>query len=116
MAKVIVHGIPNCDTVKKARKWLDARGVAHRFHDFRKDGVDAAMLTGWAAEVGWETLLNRAGTSFRALPGADKAALDEGRAIALMVAHPALIKRPVVTGAGPLLVGFKPDRYDTAFG
>lgn len=102
-----LYGIPNCDTVKKARAWLDARGVAYAFHDYKKAGIDAATLRRWAGEVGWTPLLNRAGTTFRKLDDADKADIDEAKAIALMVAHPSLIKRPVVEGAGPLLVGFK---------
>ena len=108
---ITLYGIPNCDTVKKARAWLDAAGVAYAFHDYKKAGVDAATLRGWAGEVGWEVLLNRAGTTFRKLPDADKAELNEAKAIALMVAQPSMIKRPVVTGAGALLVGFKPDMW-----
>lgn len=106
---IVVHGIPNCDTVKKARAWLDARGVAYRFHDFRKDGVDAAMLRPWVAEAGWEKLLNRAGTTFRKLPETERADLDEAKAIAIMLANPSAIKRPVVTGAGPVITGFNAD-------
>ena len=110
-----LHGIPNCDTVKKARVWLDQHGVAYRFHDYKKDGVTAATLKAWAGEVGWEVLLNRAGTTFKALPDTDRQDLDEAKAIALMVRQPSMIKRPVVEGAGPLLVGFKPERYAAAF-
>lgn len=113
---VTLYGIPNCDTVKKARTWLEGRGIAYAFHDYKKSGVDADLLKAWAGEVGWETLLNRAGTTFRKLPDADKADLDEAKAISLMVAQPSLIKRPVVTGAGSLLVGFKPERYAEALG
>ena len=108
---ITLYGIPNCDTVKKARGWLDAAGVTYAFHDYKKAGIDAATLRGWAGEVGWEVLLNRAGTTFKKLPDADKAELDEAKAIALMVAQPSMIKRPVVTGAGALLVGFKPDMW-----
>ena len=108
---ITLYGIPNCDTVKKARAWLDAAGVAYAFHDYKKAGVDAATLRGWAGEVGWEVLLNRAGTTFRKLPDADKAELDEAKAIALMAAQPSMVKRPVVTGAGALLVGFKPELW-----
>jgi arsenate reductase (glutaredoxin) len=104
---ITLYGIPNCDTVKKARKWLDAAGIAHRFHDVRKDGLDAARLDGWMAALGWEALLNRAGTTFRKLPDADKADLDAAKAAALMLAEPAMIKRPVVEYDGGLLVGFK---------
>lgn len=111
---LVLHGIPNCDTVKKARVWLDAHGVAFAFHDYKKAGIDATTLRGWAGEVGWELLLNRAGTTFKKLDDADKADLDEAKAIALMVAQPSMIKRPVLTGAGKPLVGFKPDAYAVA--
>lgn len=111
-----LFGIPNCDTVKKARVWLDARGLAHMFHDYKKLGVDAAMLERWADIVGWEPLLNRAGTTFRKLSDADKADIDRAKAIALMMASPSMIKRPVVEGMGKLLVGFKPDDWGAAFG
>ena len=113
---LILHGIPNCDTVKKARVWLDSHGVAYTFHDYKKAGIDADMLSDWAGQVGWEVLLNRAGTTFKKLPDADKAGLDEATAIALMVAQPSMIKRPVLSGAGPLLVGFKPEIYAAAIG
>jgi arsenate reductase len=108
---VTMYGIKNCDTIKKARLWLEAHGVAYDFHDYKTAGIDANRLRGWAKQVGWEVLLNRAGTTFRALPDTDKADLDEARAIALMVAQPSMIKRPVLENAGPLLVGFKPDIY-----
>ena len=111
-----LHGIPNCDTVKKARMWLDAKGVAYAFHDYKKVGIDAVTLERWADAVGWEPLLNRAGTTFKKLPDADKAGIDRNKAIALMIAQPSMIKRPVVEGAGALLVGFKPDVWNTAFG
>lgn len=111
-----LYGIPNCDTIKKARVWLDTHGVAYSFHDYKKAGIDAATLRAWAGEVGWEALLNRAGTTFKKLDEADKVGLDEDKAIALMVAQPSMIKRPVLTGARPLLVGFKPDIYAAAFG
>ncbi len=115
MGVIILNGIPNCDTVKKARVWLDARGVTYAFHDYKKLGVDASTLNRWADAVGWEALLNRAGTTFRKLSEADKAGIDRAKAIALMVAQPSLIKRPVVEGDGMLLVGFKPDEWDAAF-
>lgn len=108
---VTMYGIKNCDTIKKARAWLDAHGVAYDFHDYRASGIDADRLRGWAKQVGWEVLLNRAGTTFRALPDADKADIDEAKAIALMVTQPSMIKRPVLESAGALLVGFKPDTY-----
>jgi Spx/MgsR family transcriptional regulator len=112
---LVLYGIPNCDTVKKARHWLEAAGHPCRFHDFRKDGLPEALLRGWVAEVGWEVLLNRAGTTFRKLPDEDRKDLDEERAVALMLAQPSLIKRPVLSGAGPLRVGFKPELYAAAF-
>ncbi|MDB5710624.1 MAG: arsenate reductase and related [Sphingomonas bacterium] len=108
---VTMYGIKNCDTIKKARAWLAAQGVEYDFHDYKASGIDAATLRGWAEQVGWEVLLNRAGTTFRALSEADKTDLDESKAIALMVAQPSMIKRPVLVSAGPLLVGFKPDTY-----
>ncbi len=111
-----LHGIPNCDTVNKARGWLDTRGIAYAFHDYKKLGVDGAMLERWSDQLGWELLLNRAGTTFRKLPDGDKVDLDRDKAIALMIAHPSAIRRPVVEGDGKLLVGFKPDVWDAAFG
>ncbi|MFD1786438.1 ArsC family reductase [Sphingomonas floccifaciens] len=112
---LVLYGIPNCDTVKKARTWLDTHGIVYTFHDYKKLGADRDKLTAWAGEVGWEKLLNRAGTTFRKLPDADRVDLTEAKAIALMVAQPSLIKRPVVEGAGALLVGFKPEVYAAAF-
>lgn len=109
-----LYGIPNCDTVKKARAWLDGRGVAYAFHDYKKLGADETSLRRWIASLGWETVLNRAGTTFRALPDADKAGLDENKAIALMLAQPSMIKRPIVEGDGVLIAGFKPDAWQTA--
>jgi arsenate reductase (glutaredoxin) len=111
---IIIYGIPNCDTVKKARQWLAAEGLEHRFHDVRKDGLDSAMLDQWIAALGWDALLNKAGTTFRKLPDADKQGLDAPRARALMLAEPAMIKRPVVDNGGKFLVGFKPDIWAAA--
>ena len=113
---VTIHGIRNCDTMKKARAWLDAQGVAHAFHDYKVSGIDQATLASWVRQVGWETLLNRAGTTFRKLPEAERAGLDEARAMALMLAQPSMIKRPVLDVGGRLLVGFKPADYAAAFG
>jgi len=113
---VTIYGIPNCDTMKKARTWLDSHGVAHAFHDYRKAGIDKMTLEGWVKEAGWETVLNRAGTTFRALPEADKAGLDASKAVALMLAQPAMIKRPVLISGDRMLVGFKPDQYQAFFG
>lgn len=109
-----LYGIPNCDTVKKARTWLDANGVAYAFHDYKKEGADPARLAKWAGTVGWEPLLNRAGTTFRKLDDADKANIDAAKALALMAAHPSLIKRPVVDYRGGVLVGFKPETWAAA--
>ncbi len=109
---ITLYGIPNCDTVKKARVYLDGRGVAYHFHDYKKAGVEAADLKRWVGEVGWEKLLNKAGTTFKKLPDADKTGIDETKAIALMLANPSMIKRPVVEGGETLLVGFKPEVYD----
>lgn len=106
MVAIGLYGIPNCDTVKKARAWLGARGVAYAFHDFKKEGVDPARLAAWSDAVGWETLLNRRGTTFRGLSDADKAGIDAAQALRLMVDHPSLIKRPVVELADGVLVGF----------
>lgn len=111
---LVLYGIPNCDTVKKARHWLEAAGHPCRFHDFRKDGLPEALLRGWVAEVGWEVLLNRAGTTFRKLSEEDRQDIDEAKAIVLMMAQPSLIKRPVLSGAGPLRVGFNPGLYAAA--
>ncbi|MBA2918725.1 ArsC family reductase [Sphingomonas sp. MAH-20] len=104
---ISVYGIRNCDTVKKARAWLDARGVAYAFHDYRTAGIDEARLQGWARELGWERLLNRAGTTFRKLPEADRQAIDEHKAVALMLAQPSMIKRPVLDLGDRRLVGFR---------
>ena len=111
MTTLTMFGIRNCDTVKKARAWLDAAGVAFAFHDYKTQGVDVGTLSGWVAATGWETLLNRAGTTFRGLADTDKTDIDATKAIALMQAHPSLIKRPVLVGPGVLLVGFKPEAY-----
>ena len=112
----ILYGIKNCDTIKKARAWLNEHGVAHDFHDYKSAGIDEARLRRWAGEAGWEKLLNRAGTTFRKLPDADKVGLDEDKAIQLMIAQPSMIKRPVLEADGALLVGFDPDRYQAALG
>lgn len=112
---ITLHGIKACDTMKKARAWLDGQGIAYAFHDYKAVGIDAETLQRWASQVGWETLLNRNGTTFRALSDADKLGLDEARAIALMVRQPSMIKRPVLDIDGRLLVGFKPELYAAAF-
>ncbi|HEU0065980.1 MAG TPA: arsenate reductase [Sphingomonas sp.] len=110
-----LYGIPNCDTVKKARGWLADAGVAVDFHDYKKRGPDPGLLGGWADRVPWETLLNRSGTTFRKLPDSDKADLTRTSAIALMAAHPSAIRRPVLDTGETLLVGFAPDAYALAF-
>ena len=111
-----IYGIKNCDTMKKARAWLDEHGVAHVFHDYKAHGIERARLEGWAREVGWETLLNRAGTTFRKLPDARKEGLTQAKAIALMLEQPSVIKRPVLEAGGRLLVGFKPEQYESVLG
>jgi arsenate reductase len=113
---MVVYGIRNCDTVKKARAWLDGHGVAYGFHDYKTAGIDEARLRGWIGQVGWEALLNRSGTTFRKLPDSEKQGLDEDKAVALMLAQPSMIRRPVVETDGDLLVGFDPERYQAAFG
>lgn len=110
------YGIPNCDTVKKARAWLDARGIAYAFHDYKKEGADPAKLDGWIADQGWETLLNRAGTTFRKLPDADKQGIDAAKAARLMLEQPSMIKRPVIEYPGGLLVGFRESEWQAALG
>jgi arsenate reductase len=114
-APVTIYGIKACDTMKKARTWLDTNGVGHAFHDYKTRGIGRDALTAWARSVGWETLLNRAGTTFRKLPDADKTGLDEAKAITLMVAQPSMIKRPVLDVGGALIVGFKPEVYAATF-
>jgi arsenate reductase len=116
MAKPItIYGIKNCDTMKKARAWLDKNGVDYSFHDYKTAGIERERLEQWCSKVGWETLLNRAGTTFRKLPDKDKAGLDAGKAVALMLAQPSMIKRPVLDlGGGKLLVGFNPQSSGTA--
>ena len=110
-----MYGIKACDTIKKARDWLAAKGVPYDFHDYKAVGVAPEKLAEWCAEVGWETLLNKAGTTFRGLPEADKQGLDQAKAIALMTAQPSMIKRPVLEHGGRLLVGFKPAAYEVEF-
>ena len=112
---ITIYGIKNCDTMKKARAWLDQHGVAYAFHDYKSEGIGRAELARWSGNLGWEALLNRAGTTFRALPEAEKQDLDAEKAIALMLAQPAMIKRPVLDlGGGRLLAGFKPEAYGAA--
>ena len=112
----IIYGIKNCDTMKKARTWLEGHKVAYAFHDYKASGIDKAVLEGWAKKVGWEILLNRAGTTFKKLPDADKENITEKKAIGLMLAQPSMIKRPVLEAKGKLTVGFRPDDYKKLFG
>jgi arsenate reductase len=113
---IVIHGIKACDTMKKARAWLEANGVAYDFHDYKTAGIDRGTLEAWIAKVGWEPLLNRAGTTFKKLPEADKQGLDGAKAAALMLAQPSMIKRPVLVADGRLIVGFKPDTYARELG
>ncbi|MGE3230134.1 MAG: ArsC family reductase [Hyphomicrobium sp.] len=114
-ARITLYGIPNCDTIKKARAWLAAHGVDYVFHDYKTVGIDAERLTGWCRAVGWEVVLNRAGTTFRKLTDSEKANIDQKKAIKLMLAQPSLIKRPVLEiGARTPIVGFKPEIYAAA--
>jgi arsenate reductase (glutaredoxin) len=112
---IIIYGIKNCETMKKARAWLDKNGVDYAFHDYKSAGIEHEQLERWSKKVGWETLLNRAGTTFRKLPDKDKDGLSEKKALALMLAQPSMIKRPILDlGGGKLLVGFTPERYGEA--
>jgi len=115
-APVTIYGIKACDTMKRARTWLEGHGVAYAFHDYKADGIDRDVLATWVSQVGWERLLNRSGTTFRKLPDADKLALTEAKAIALMSAQPSMIKRPVLAVGGRLLVGFRPEEYERELG
>lgn len=111
-----VHGIKNCDTCRKALKWLSAEGIEHKFHDFRVDGLDAASVARWSDAVGWEKLLNRRGTTWRNLPDADKEGVDEASAKVLMAGNPTLIKRPVFDDGSRVLVGFTVAEQDALKG
>jgi len=112
----IMYGIKNCDTIKRARAWLESHKVDYDFHDYKTAGIDKPTLEGWIKKVGWEVLLNRAGTTFKKLPDADKEAITEKKAVALMLAQPSMIKRPVLEAKGKLTVGFKPEDYKKLFG
>lgn len=111
----IIYGIKNCDTMKKARTWLDQHGVSYAFHDYKASGIDRGHLQAWVEKAGWETVLNRAGTTFRKLDEADRQTIDQAKAIELMLAQPSMIKRPVLEADGKLLIGFKPEIYEDAF-
>jgi arsenate reductase len=112
---ITVYGIKNCDTMKKARAWLDGHKVPYEFHDYKGQGIDRARLEKWVKAQGWERILNRAGTTFRKLPDKDKEGLTEKKAVALMLAQPSMIKRPVIEKGAKLLVGFDPENYAKAF-
>ncbi len=113
---ITLYGIPNCDTVKKARTWLEANGVDYTFHDFKKNGIDATLVKGWLQDVPRDTLINRKGTTWRKIPDEQKAAItDDASAVALMLESPSVIKRPVLTGAGKTSVGFSADAYQQIF-
>ena len=113
---ITMYGIKNCDTIKKARDWLAERNLAYDFHDYKAVGIDRSRLAAWVDALGWEVLLNRAGTTFRKLPDVDRADIDAAKAITLMEAQPSMIKRPVLDVDGKLLVGFKPDIYQSTLG
>ncbi|MBX9712008.1 MAG: ArsC family reductase [Xanthobacteraceae bacterium] len=113
---ITIYGIKNCDTMKKARAWLDARRVDYAFHDYKIAGLEKDRLARWSKDAGWEALLNKAGTTFRKLPDADKENLNEKKALALMLAQPSMIKRPVLDISGKLVVGFKPEIYEKEVG
>ena len=112
---MIMYGIPNCDTIKKARIWLEAHKVEYAFHDYKKAGIDTIRLEGWVKQAGWEVLLNRTGTTFKKLPEADKRNLTAEKAIALMLANPSIIKRPLLERKSGITAGFKPEIYATLF-
>jgi arsenate reductase (glutaredoxin) len=108
---ITLYGIPNCDTMKKARHWLDSQGLAYEFHNYKDAGIDRAHLERWCHELGWDAVLNRNGLTFRNLAAADKEGLDAAKAITLMLAYPSMIKRPVLETSGRVLAGFKPQVY-----
>lgn len=112
---IVLYGITTCDTVRKARKWLEGQGTAFVYHDLRKDGLSEPDLTAWVKAVGWEALLNRSGTTFRKLPDAEKQVTTEAQAVSLMLAHPTVIKRPVLMRSGIVTLGFKPEFYERTF-
>jgi arsenate reductase (glutaredoxin) len=113
---VTIYGIKNCDTMKKALDWLKAREIAFAFHDYKTAGISQDHLSAWCANLGWQQVLNRAGTTFKKLGEAEKADLDEAKAIRLMLASPSMIKRPVLDVNGTLVLGFRPETYEKTFG
>jgi arsenate reductase len=114
--ELVIYGIKNCDTMKKARAWLEAEGLEYRFHDYREEGLDKPTLARWVKALGWETLLNKASTTFRNLPDASKADIDGKKAVELMMSEPTMIKRPVMEDTKGLTVGFRPETYRARFG
>lgn len=112
---ITLYGIKNCDTMAKARRWLDGQGIGYVFHDYKVSGISAEVLKGWAARIGWETLINRSGQTFRKLLEEDRADLDEAKAIRLMQAQPSMIRRPMLDTGDQLIAGFKPDIYESLF-
>ncbi len=115
MAKTTMYGIKNCDTIKKARKWLEANEIDFDFHDYRKDGIDIDMLSKFEAALGWENLLNKRGTTFRKLDDDQKADLNRDKALALLLEHPAMVKRPVLISDEQYQLGFKAEQYQAFF-
>ncbi len=111
MVTLTLYGIPNCDTIKKARRWLESKGIEYRFHDYRKDGLEKSMLEAWTKELGWEALLNRRGTTWRKIPEEAKSAINAERAISLMLEQPAMIKRPLLDTGNQMLLGFSEQEY-----
>ena len=111
----VIYGIKNCDTMKKARAWMEARGLEYQFHDYKASGIDREKLLDWSRKLGWSRLLNQSGTTFRKLPPADKEGLDENKAISLMLAQPSMIRRPVLESDGNVIAGFKPEEYSDCF-
>ncbi len=112
---ITLYGIKTCDTVQKARRWLDGQGITYRFHDFRAEGLDRARVEAWMDALGWQAVLNRQSTSFKELPPAEQTGLDRGKVVRLILANPTMVKRPVMESPGSVMVGFKPDRYAAAF-
>ncbi len=115
MSKATMYGIKNCDTIKKAKKWLESNDIDYDFHDYRADGISAELLVAFEAKLGWENLLNKRGTTFRQLDDADKADLNRDKALALLQQHPAMIKRPVLVVGDSYQLGFKAEQYQALF-
>ena len=112
---VTIYGLATCDTTRAARKWLDARQIAYRFHDVREEGLTKPLVAGWVKALGWEKVLNKASTTWRELPDKEKTGADANKAVALLLAHPTLVKRPVLDRGGEFTLGFKSDAYAVLF-